>query len=177
MEEDYWNKLRKISASCWSLLCKCLCRLVLSHVMNLTWDWLYPVGVMHWPCVQNWSHQGCKNPRQLFTRVTKFCTASPNIFVIIVAVFSCTYKNVYQFPCTKHKVSDDCGLLLTPELWVFSSQLHVTLLMPKIWRWHIHFLENLSSPWSDTVYIAFHNNYSNNCTTVLVCISHLKGGG
>ena len=65
------------------------------------------LGAMHRPCVQNLSHQGYTNPRQLFIQVTKFCTAAPNIFVMIVAVSSCTYKNMCEFPCTKRKVSDD----------------------------------------------------------------------
>jgi hypothetical protein len=91
-----------------------------------------------------------------------------DIFVITIALYSCTYKNVYQLACTKHEVSDDsevysslqnCGALV----W---NLLHVTLLVPKIWRWPVHCLENLSTPGSDTAYITVHNIYSNNCTTI-----------
>jgi hypothetical protein len=136
--------------------------------------------------------RGAQNPRQLFTQVTKFCTVAPNIVIIIVVAFSCMYKNMYQFPCTKHKVSDD---RLIAHSRIVGSQygtyFYVTLLVPNICMWHTHFLENMSTPGSDTVYITVHNNYSNNYMTiktqflkymilllhVLVYISHLQGGG
>jgi len=36
--------------------------------------------------------------------VSKFCMVASNIFSVIIAVFSVTYKSLWQFTCSKQKV-------------------------------------------------------------------------
>ena len=49
-----------------------------------------------------------------------------------------TYKNVYQVPCTKQKVPDYTKIHKSLQNCEW-DMLHVTLLAPRIWKWHLHF--------------------------------------
>ena len=66
---------------------------------------------------------------------------STRIFIIAMEMFVFKYKHVYQFTCTKqkergygevHKSLQNCG----SSFW---NLLHVTLLLPRIWRWLLDF--------------------------------------
>lgn len=61
--------------------------------------------------------------RRLVARATKFCAVVPNIFSVIIAVFS--LRPVYEICTSSHAASgkhEITGSQVTPKLWIFSMQ-------------------------------------------------------
>jgi hypothetical protein len=97
-----------------------------------------------------WDHQkqilvpGCINPRHLVTQVTKFCTAAPNIFSIIIAVFSLHKEMCTSLHGLSRKNQMTVTIIIILELC--KTLFYVTLLVPQIWEWLVDFQKNLWIP-------------------------------
>jgi len=73
--------------------------------------------------------------------VTEFCVVVHAIFCIIIAVFFIAYRNAYYFWCTSQTTPDRHEVYrlfqnLGSSVW---NLLHITLLVPSIWRWLLDF--------------------------------------
>ena len=70
----------------------------------------------------------------------------PNIFSIITVIFVLSYNNAYHLTCTKQEVSGNCNI--HSALRNCGSEvlklLHVTILVPRIWRVLLDFWKSLS---------------------------------
>jgi hypothetical protein len=94
-------------------------------------NWLLLLKILH----------ACTNPRRLVARATKLFTVAPNVFSIITAAFTITYKKVYPFTCTELDVPDvrDVQMSLQNCGSSVRNTFHVTLLATRICRYRLDF--------------------------------------